>query len=233
MPLAPDLLLLSRRRKASCVNARHSSEGWNPVLALNFFEVQGFHSPCGRACYFLCLCKESNQRNTPPVARSPGILPSECARVLRGSLSAHPCARNELARIVRATLRAFPPHPRRATGGPAWAASCRRSNSNRSHLLLLRQVSGEAKDCIDAVQGCTDSCMNRRHSRRRASQGTAEEARRGARTMRARRLSAQGRAVSRPRRPREAQSSPIRTMRIGPPRPVPSLFGYFLGNAKK
>jgi hypothetical protein len=30
-----------------------------------------------------------------------------------------------------------------------------------------------------------------------------------------------------------SQGSPIRTMRIGPPRPVPSLFGYFLGNAKK
>ena len=138
MPLAPDLLLLSRRRKASCVNARHSSEGWNPVLALNFFEVQGFHSPCGRAgnlqlvipakagiqflaligevqsfhspCgragNFLCLCKESNQRNTPPVARSPGILPSESARGLRGSLNARPCACSERARIVRATLRA-------------------------------------------------------------------------------------------------------------------------------
>src|SRR5258706_13232943 len=43
----------------------------------------------------------------------------------------------------------------------------------------------------------------RRRSRCRASQGTAEEARRGARTMRARRLSAQGCAVRRPRRPRE------------------------------
>jgi len=97
---------------------------------LIFHEVQGFYSPCGRAGHFLysghpalrrvaasfavraapaaqCLCKESNQRNTPPVARSPGILPSECASGLRGSLSAHPCARSELARILRATLRAF------------------------------------------------------------------------------------------------------------------------------
>jgi len=31
----------------------------------SFLEVQCFHSPCGRAGNFLCLCKESNQRNTP------------------------------------------------------------------------------------------------------------------------------------------------------------------------
>jgi len=68
------------------------------------------------------------------VARSSGILPSDSARLLRGPLSAHPCARNGLARIVRATLRAFPPHPRRATGGPVRAASCRRSRSISSHL---------------------------------------------------------------------------------------------------
>src|SRR5262249_49120714 len=69
---------------------------------------QSFHSACGRAGYFLCLCKESNQRNTLQVARSPGILPSECASALRGSLSAHPCARSELARILRAILTDFP-----------------------------------------------------------------------------------------------------------------------------
>jgi len=94
--------------------------------------AQGFHSPCGRAGNFLCLCKESHQRNTPPVARSPGILPSECANAFRGSLSAHPCAHSELARILRAPLRAFPPRVRRATGGPVRAASCRRSNGKGS-----------------------------------------------------------------------------------------------------
>jgi len=52
------------------------------------------------------------------VARSPGILPSEFASGLRGSLSAHPCARSALARILRAPLRAFPPPARRATGAP-------------------------------------------------------------------------------------------------------------------
>jgi hypothetical protein len=52
------------------------------------------------------------------VARLPGILPSRFARGLRGSLSAHPCARSERARIVRALLRTFPSPPRRATGAP-------------------------------------------------------------------------------------------------------------------
>ena len=47
------------------------------------------------------------ERKHTPVRRSSGILPCECARLLRGSLNAHPCAYNELARILRATLRAF------------------------------------------------------------------------------------------------------------------------------
>jgi len=146
--------------------ARHSGGSRNPTPSLSLFlEVQSFHSPCGRAGHFLCLCKESNQRNTPPVARSPGILPCECASGLRGSLSAHPCARSELARILRATLRAFPPPARRATGGPVWAASCRRSNSNRACLLLLRQFCSAENDRIDAVQGCTDSCTTDRRVR--------------------------------------------------------------------
>jgi len=89
------------------------------------------------------------------VARSPGILPSDFASGLRGSLNAHPCACSELARILRATLRAFPPPARRATGGPVWAASCRRSSCSR--LLLPGRVSMCANDRNDAVQGCTDS----------------------------------------------------------------------------
>jgi len=155
-PESSSFLLQSYPRKRD-----HRRWGGSTSLLLTA-QVQGFHSPCGRAGNFLCLCKESNQRNTPPVARSPGILPSECANAFRGSLSAHPCARSELARILRAPLRAFPPRVRRATGGPVWAASCRRSKSNSSgsHFLLLRQYSGGANDCIDAVQGCTDSWMN-------------------------------------------------------------------------
>ncbi len=41
-----------------------------------------------------------------------------CARAGRGSLIEHPCSSNELARVVRATLRAFPTCPRRGKRGP-------------------------------------------------------------------------------------------------------------------
>jgi len=40
------------------------------------------------------------------------------AKTGRGSLNARPCPCNELARIVRATLRAFPSCPRRGKRGP-------------------------------------------------------------------------------------------------------------------
>src|SRR4029079_7278851 len=82
-------------------------------------EVQCFHSPFGRAGNFsLLVQRKVTKRNTPQVARLPGILPSDFASGLRGSLSAHPCARSALARILRAPLRAFPPPARRATGAP-------------------------------------------------------------------------------------------------------------------
>ena len=115
------------------INARHSGASRNPApLLLLLAEVQGFHSPCGRAGHFLCLCKESNQRNTPPVARSPGILPSDFANGLRGSLNAHPCACSELARILRATLRAFPAPARRATGAPLGGILPQRQRQQRA-----------------------------------------------------------------------------------------------------
>jgi hypothetical protein len=86
-----------------------------------------------RGTFFACA-KKVTKESTPQAARSPGILPSEFARALRGSLNAHPCAYNELARIVRATLRACPPHTRRAAWGPFRAASCRRSRSKSPHV---------------------------------------------------------------------------------------------------
>jgi len=102
-------------------------------------EVQCFHSPCGRAGNFsLLVQRKVTKRNTPQVARLPGILPSRFASGLRGSLNAHPCACSELARILRATLRAFPPPARRATGGPVWAASCRRSKGSSSSPISAR-----------------------------------------------------------------------------------------------
>ena len=116
-PLATPLLL--RRSRPAAFFARHSGESRNPAPCYFLgLEAQSFHSPAGERVTFFACAKKGNQRNTPPVARSPGILPSDFASGLRGSLNAHPCAYSELARILRATLRAFPPPARRATGGP-------------------------------------------------------------------------------------------------------------------
>jgi len=138
-----------------------------------------FHPPCGRAGDFLdsghpalrgvaasfavraapaaqCLCKESSQRNTPPVARSPGIrqlllhcstsgipavaCPSDFASGGRVPLTGHPWPAAESARSLAPTLRASSPATRRAAAGPVWATSCRRSKSKRSHSF-----------CVDAI----------------------------------------------------------------------------------
>jgi len=137
--------------------ARHSGESRNPApCSVVSRKCRASTRPAGERVTFFACAKKVTKESTPQAARSPGILPSEFASALRGSLSAHPCARNELARIVRATLRAFPPRTRRAAWGPIWAASCRRSNHSPS--LLLRQLSGGANDRTDAVQGCTGSC---------------------------------------------------------------------------
>ena len=103
--------------------------------------------PTGERVTFFACAKKGNQRNTPPSARLPGILPSRSARELRGSLDARPCAFSERAHIVCALLRTDPTHPRRASGGPVWAASCRRS-----------QDSFQTR--VEVVQGRTDSWIN-------------------------------------------------------------------------
>ena len=88
-----------------------------------------------RASHFLLGGQEKvTKEKATQVVRSPGILPCESARLLRGSLSAHPCTRSELARIVRASLRPFlrslaAPH------GTHWAASCRRSDKPEAKSL--------------------------------------------------------------------------------------------------
>src|SRR5512141_2153751 len=80
--LPPRLFRSSFRRKpeSSAFLSRHSGAAAggtrNPAFAV-VFKVQCFHSACGRAGYFLCLCKESNQRK-----HTPG-----------GTLSGHPALR--------------------------------------------------------------------------------------------------------------------------------------------
>ena len=61
-----------------------------------------------RAGHFLLRGQEKvTKEKATPAQRSPGILPSEFASALRGSLNAHPCTCNELARVVRTILRTF------------------------------------------------------------------------------------------------------------------------------
>ena len=52
---------------------------------------------------FTCLAKRQQPKRRQPRRRAHhASLRSECVRALRGSLNAHPCACNELARILRA-----------------------------------------------------------------------------------------------------------------------------------
>jgi len=181
----------------------------------------------GEPVTFFACAKKGNQRNTPPVARPPGILPSGSASGGRVPLTGHPWPAAESARSLAPTLRAFSTATRRATGGPVWAASCRRSKCKSS-----RSVGVEATEVCCAVQGCTDSWINAPFAvpsiagdGEKGPKGRAHDARASA--------AVHGCTVSRPRRCREAQGSSIRTMRIEPPRWALDLFGYFLGQCQK
>ena len=74
------------------------------TLTLTFLRTRPFAFPLAslRAGHFLCLCKESNQRNTPG-SHALRAARYGFARSGRGSLDGHP-AHRELARILRATL---------------------------------------------------------------------------------------------------------------------------------
>src|SRR5262249_31494394 len=111
-------------------------------------------------------------------------------------------------------------------GAPVRAASCRRS---RSHLTASRVYVS-----FHAVQGRTElaplanaplAVPSIAAAAGNSPKGRAQEARACA--------AVQGRTVCAARPRREAQESPIRTMRIGPPRSALDLFGYFLGQCQK
>jgi len=94
------------------------------------------------------------------VARSPGILPSEYASGLRGSLNARPCAYSELARILRATLRAFlrplaPPQGAPFGRHPAAEAEARLASLQSLHHQLCR--TGWAQR-YPSIEGSLNTC---------------------------------------------------------------------------
>ena len=105
---------------------------------------------------FFACAKKGNRKKHTPVVRLPGILPSRFASALRGSLNVRPCTCSELARIVRAILRTFPSRARRTTGAPLNG--------------FLPQKRERANVRVDAVQGRTDSLIERRRPGCRASQ---------------------------------------------------------------
>jgi hypothetical protein len=62
--------------------------------------------------------QDALSQERPPRCRARTKKPCECVSAGRGSLTAHPCADIELARIVRATLRADPACTHRGKGDP-------------------------------------------------------------------------------------------------------------------
>ncbi len=149
----------------SCSSFRRKPESIL-ISILLFSEERSFHSPCGRAGHFLLLRQEKvTKEKATPMPRSPGILPSDYASALRGSLDVRPCTFSERPRIVRGLLRTDPAHPRRATGGPVWAASCRRSQSQSRSQSESESRSKSRRQSfpfrhLEVVQGCTDSWIN-------------------------------------------------------------------------
>src|SRR5580765_1163985 len=109
---APDFLTRHAGRECrhtDCMDAIVADALSNPVASVRL------SARVRRAGYFSFSSEEKVTKKTPP--RMPRRL-RRFARAGRGSLNAPPCACNELARIVRATLRAFPSCPRRGKRGP-------------------------------------------------------------------------------------------------------------------
>ena len=104
----PCLSFPRRRESGSCVGLSlkpsfHSSCGGAGQL-----RKQSFHSTCGRAGHFsLGGQRKVTKRKATPRTRSTGILPSDFARGLRGSQTAHPCADCERGAIHRAAPAGF------------------------------------------------------------------------------------------------------------------------------
>jgi hypothetical protein len=118
------------------------------ICSLVLLESSASTRPAGERVTFFACAKKDNQRNTPPAALSPGILPCDCARALRGSLDVRPCTFSERAHIVCALLRTDPTYPRRASGGPIG-----RHPAAEARLELSLPY-------LEVVQGCTDSWIN-------------------------------------------------------------------------
>ena len=89
-----------------------------------------FHSPPASECLLFAWPKRRHQeKGHPTLTPYAQSLCSRCASLLRGSPTVHPWTDVELAHIVWAILRTFPPQSRRDRGGPNSAHRARQSKS--------------------------------------------------------------------------------------------------------
>jgi hypothetical protein len=150
-------------------------------------------------------------------------LPSRCATVLRGSLDVHPRTFSERAHIVCALLRAFPTHPRRASGGPVGrhpaAEAGARAEPTPTPKLSTPTPRGSAGMHGFADQGAVRGAEHR-SLRGKSPQGRGEGSPRS--------RSGTGTVPSeRPREGEKRRNTPPRMTRGGAPRQAPSLLPTF------
>jgi hypothetical protein len=195
------------------------------ILALLLFSATEARLPLPfgeRVTFFACAKKVTKETHPGRRAFRASCPPGSRMRC-GGPLTVRPCTAADDRASCAVPCGLFPPRIRRALRGPVSAASCRRNQSRAAHNTVQRSTGTyvAATRPARAVRGA-----EHRSQRRKRPEG----ARRGIAA-----LAQQYTDVlsARPRRWREAQGSPIRRMRIGPPRSALDLFGYFLGQCQK
>ena len=181
------------------------------VRRLGFF-AKTYPRPCGFVPHpcgpvpFLCLPKEKEPKEKAPRQhRPPGILPCGCAKALRRFAECTSVYTSERARILRAPLRAFPTHLRRALRGPVW-----RHPAAEATAPAYRSYARFAKEQTIATTQCRDARVRAQPAPFAAPSiaGFAGSARRGAAMDRRDREAAQGLCcLSDPAKPRSAGQS--------------------------
>jgi len=157
------------RRGSSILQGRARKSVGAPSGAINVHKVNRFPASAARpvkglptpaACESLSLdwSRESNQGEDHPTTAMGGssagnagancLQQAPCAQslcfgyasLLRGSLTAPPCAGSELAHIVWAILRTIPAQPRRQRGTPVGAHCARRSTSHARMVSSIARM---------------------------------------------------------------------------------------------
>ena len=107
------------------------------------------------------------QRKATPMQRSPGILPYDFAKELRGWLTVHPCTGSQLARIPASHPAGFPTFLCRRIGAPGSAHRARQSEKQSQSPLGNCSCVAMHKDVRmprtqDALDRPLDGCCRRR-----------------------------------------------------------------------